>query len=280
MVGSYDVAFTSSPLILSWRSCTGLAFICRRHDQGLPQRRRQLQYNNVTRACTKAFDRAGGKGTVRRKDDVFDASRGLFLDRRDIELCQGGSKLRGVRVHRESTLGSIGVENEGGDGEDSDEPVRVSFLVQPVGDDFRVMGRVATNVIRRCDRCCKSFSESVEGESFEVWLDSGDGLSVDREAEAVEEFLGPRARVDLAPHVHDAVILGLPTKAVCGSECVGMEGVRSSGMLSASGQLLPLYEETKKGGRSVVADVKEESADAAAPSMDALLALKKKLENK
>lgn len=280
MADCHQGAFASAPLITPRRGCADLAFVCQRGDQGPQRWQCPARHSNVTRACTKALDRADGKNTVRRKDNAFDASRNLCLDRRDIELSQGGSKLRGVRVQRESTLGTIGVEDEGGDGEDSEEPVHVSVVIQPVGDDFRVMGRVATNVIRRCDLCCKSFSESVDGESFELWLDSGDGLGIDREAEAVEEFLGPRARVDLAPHVHDAVILGLPSKAVCGAECVGMEGVRSSGMLSEAGQLLPLDDETEVGGKNFVADVEDEWAGASAPTMDALLALKKKLENK
>lgn len=279
MMVSPHTAFVPTPLSKTFRGNGSKLFLCQSRTQVQLRLRRPVLNVSPTRACTKAFERAGGKGSVRRKDDDLEASRGLYLDRRDIELGQGGSKLRGVRVQRESTLGKIGVEDEGGDGEDADEPVQVAVVVQPVGDDFRLMGRVETKVIRLCDRCCKQFTASVEGESFELWLDSGEGLGVDREAEAVEEFTGPRARVDLAPHVHDAVILGLPSKAVCGAECGGVDGL-SSGILSEAGQLLPLNEGADDAGEKAVADVVGKGANVPTPSMDALLALKKKLENK
>jgi uncharacterized metal-binding protein YceD (DUF177 family) len=218
------------------------------------------------------------KSTARRKPSGNNSPpRGLFLDRRDIEDSQGGSKFRGVRLSRDSTLGNIGVVDEGGNGKDTDERVLVSIAIQPVGDDFRLFGRVKTNVLRNCDRCCSLYSEPVNGETFEVFLDSGDGLGDDRDAEAVEDFAGPRARVDLSPHVRDAVVLGLPSKASCGDGCVGLIGPQS-GVLDDAGRLMRIRE--SDGTSEASGGEEADDRSGGTPSMDALLALKKKLEQR
>lgn len=271
-------AFAALSPSASLQAASADAFICRRRVKSQPRLQCPPRPLTFTRALAAAPSGGSGKSTARRKDDTSaEASRGLHVDRRDIENGQAGSKSRGVRLSRESTLGKIDVVDEGGGGKDADEPVSVSVVIQPVGDDFRVLGRVTTNVLRLCDRCCSMYTEVVDGESFEVWLDSGDGLGVDRDAEAIEDFVGPRARVDLSPHVHDAVILGLPSRASCGDGCLGVVGPQG-GILSSAGSLVSSPDQTDGTGSSDETEV--EDGDGGAACMDALLALKRKLEKK
>lgn len=125
-----------------------------------------------------------------------------------------------MRLWRSSTLCAAGVVSRGD--ASAAEPLAVDVVVRPVGDGLLVLGRVCGRVRRACDRCCAGFWEGVDRAAFELWLDCGAGGGED--AEAVEEFVGARARVDLAGHVRDAVLLGLATRAVCGERCVGVGG--------------------------------------------------------
>lgn len=153
-----------------------------------------------------------------------------------------------------------------GDGAvDAEEPLALALAIRPVGDGYSVLGRVDTRVWRHCDRCCGGFWERVDGGRFEVWLDTGAGGGED--AEAVEQFVGPRARLDLAEHVRDAVLLSLPTRAVCGDNCQGVSG--GGGFLDERGR--------------IVGEVKEEGSKAKAAivgleGIEKLLEMKRRLE--
>jgi uncharacterized metal-binding protein YceD (DUF177 family) len=177
-----------------------------------------------------------------RRQDMFSdvagrsdvVSKGLCLDKRDIEAASGVTG-RTVRLRRRSTLGEVGADEYG----DVGTAVDVSLAIQPVRDNFRVIGRVETEVKRICDRCVVPYTGLVSG-GFEVWLTTTpEGLSraEEREVEAVESFLGPRARVNLAPHVHDSICLCLPTRAICGDSCLGLT-LPSTGLLDDAGRIV------------------------------------------
>lgn len=156
---------------------------------------------------------------------------------------------------------------DGDDAVDAQEPLALVLAIRPVGDGdgYSVLGRVDTRVWRDCDRCCAGFWEGVDGGRFEVWLDTGAGGGED--AEAVEEFVGPRARLDLAEHVRDAVLLSLPSRAVCGDDCQGVSG--GGGFLDESGRIVGEVEE--EGGKA-------EAASVGLDGMEKLLEMKRRLE--
>lgn len=123
---------------------------------------------------------------------------------------------------------------------DGERRLDVKLAVQPVGKDFRVMGKISAQIQRTCDRCMRVFEEQSDGK-FEVVLDvsgisdfldsstSDDfgkkGRAVNfllQEAEAIEPFPLSIDEIDLSPHARDAILLGVPTRAICGRDCVGI----------------------------------------------------------
>jgi uncharacterized metal-binding protein YceD (DUF177 family) len=199
---------------------------------------------------------------------------GLHLDRRDLEP-EAGVRGRTVRLCRQSTLGEANAVEYGS----SDTPVAVRLAVQPIRGDFRVIGRVETDVTRVCDRCVEPYTSAAKG-SFEVWLtttEEGLSPSEERELEAVEPFCGARARVDLAPHVHDAICLCLPTRAICGDDCSGL-AFPSSGLLDKNGTLGIVDDKIVAPASADVVESIDASADEAATA-DMLLLFQQKFEN-
>lgn len=111
---------------------------------------------------------------------------------------------------------------------DNGAAVDVKLVAQPVRAHFRVRGAVSSSITLTCDRCLASYPYPARG-TFEVWLSSSgsnyvQGLS-DQETqalEAIEDFCGPNAAVDFAPHIRDAILLATPTKALCKPDCAGI----------------------------------------------------------
>lgn len=216
---------------------------------------------------------------------------GLVLDRRDIDAGGGVFRGRTARFRQRSTLGELDIMEVPAltDVEQQEEHARevdVELVVQPLRDDFRVMGRVSTVVSRECDRCCAVFDEEVDGGDFEVWLRCVDeevsGVE-ERTLEAVEEFFGPRARVDLTPHARDAVLLALPSRAICGSSCQNSAPIRVGGVLNDAGRIGSLdgAPTSENDSKSINARAAIDATQEVSPAgMDALLDLKRKLEGR
>lgn len=129
--------------------------------------------------------------------------------------------------------GGVGVdgedENPSAAVEAQSPEVGVSLVVQPVRSHFRVRGLVTCTPVQTCARCLVRYPQSVRG-SFEVWLSASGadrvaGLTDEQysELEAVEDFSAPNARVDLAPHIRDAILLAVPTQPLCSKQCEGIQ---------------------------------------------------------
>lgn len=145
---------------------------------------------------------------------------GVYLQRRDLERDTRHGRVSRIQIQTTSKVLEL---------DDYADSVEVSVMAQPIRAHFRVRGAVSSSVTLECDRCLSSFSRDTRG-SFEVYLSASgvervQGLT-DEEfvaLEAVEDFSGPDATVDLAPHARDALLLAQPTKALCREDCPGIK---------------------------------------------------------
>lgn len=187
-------------------------------------------------------------GRKQGEKDEDSAEHGMVLRRDDLAVMTRNG--RTAKLTRWTTLTELDIradelcyqDSGSEDASDSDGERRldVKLAVQPVGKDFRVMGKLSTQLQRTCDRCTRVFEEEVDGK-FEVVLDvSGIGDFLDsstsddfgkkgravnfllHEAEAIEPFPLSVDEIDLSPHARDAVLLGVPTRAICDRDCVGI----------------------------------------------------------
>lgn len=192
-------------------------------------------------------DKTGSRKDTPGKDEAS-TQHGLVLRRDEVgSLTRNG---RTGKTKRWTTLDELGIRAdelcfrdagaedaanwEGGSG------VYVQLAVQPVGKDFRVLGKMSADIRRTCDRCMRLFTERSEGR-FEVVLDvSGCSSVMDnaayeeatkraqsvnsvlQDAEAVESFPASVDEVDLSCHARDAILLGVPTRALCSRDCAGI----------------------------------------------------------
>lgn len=197
----------------------------------------------------------------------------LSISKRDLQ--SSGKRGRPVRLTRQCKLEELDLElkEEVADTDVAD----IQLLSQSVQADFRVFGVVSTVVPRTCDRCLKSYRAHSQGR-FEVWLsntgvESVKGLSDEEmnNLEAIEDFSGSEAKVDLVPHVRDAVILSLPSKSLCDVDCAGIAAKSNKSGSVKYGVVAD--EEASKQSQSQTLDSKLSGS-----MSEKLLGLKKKLE--
>lgn len=182
-----------------------------------PQSRRARYVRHELTTCT-----ATEQGIDRESPEVRED---LMLHKVEL-LAKSGSQPRIVRMKRRGTLGGVDVLDHG----PADTPISVELAVVPVDSNFRVLGRTRTVLECECDRCLDRYNMKSKG-TFEVWLTSFEGSlspEQEREAEAIEDYSDPDAVVDLASHVHDAVLLSLPMKSLCKKDCPGITPRTSS----------------------------------------------------
>lgn len=204
-------------------------------------------------------------------------TRGLVLEKAQLEAEGRGG--RPVRVSRWATLGDV----EAGGPDEAEERVEVSFVVQRIRPDFRVIGRVQTAIRLECDRCTCLYTSAADGR-FEVWLATAPGgeplgVSEDeaQDLEAVEKFGSAVTKVDLGPHVRDAVYLSLPTKSLCRDDCGGVE-IAVGNAANVSVTYGARSEVESATGTEGGADANFEVGDAERVSNNQLLELKRRLE--
>jgi uncharacterized metal-binding protein YceD (DUF177 family) len=266
-----------------------------RASMGITHTQNDSNYTEKSRdevSSSQAESLADDLGTAD-EQEASEEGEGLQLTKRDLDS-RMGSRAGPVRLRRKSVMAEVGALDLG----TVNTPVAVRLAVQPIRGDYRIIGRVATRVTRSCDRCLEQFEAESTGR-FEVWLSTvAGGLSEEEELEleAVEEFYGPLAMVDLAPHVRDAIYLSMSTKALCKADCEGVELIASSAgrrkTMKEPGEKLdssqvdklenvsPLPKNTVAAASdSVTGQVEtEENSSADRASLSALLALKRKFE--
>lgn len=266
---------------------TGIRFL-----RGAQDDRKVLHGFRFEHLCMKTGSNSmddGNSGVNSGSDSVRDRRRDhnasgseLRLDRRDLKYgIDSGS--RTVRLSRHSSLRNVDVE-EG----DPNRPVDINLAINPVRGCYRVKGRVKTRVTRECDRCLGRYDALTAG-VFEVWLKTENSLISDteeQELEAVEDFTGIHATVDLAPHVRDAILLSLPMKSLCSVDCAGpmhASGLKSAGRLfTIQGKSNVKEEDNVDLEERLEAEPASQSSPVGDPTratLEALLHLKRTLED-
>ncbi|MFT5125301.1 MAG: hypothetical protein ACI9TH_001125 [Kiritimatiellia bacterium] len=85
-------------------------------------------------------------------------------------------------------------------------PIRYDFMAQVVGLEFLVTGSLTVDVGLDCVRCGEFFSTTFHDSAFLRAFEISDTTDY----------------VDLMPDIRDSVLLGLPSFALCSSECKGL----------------------------------------------------------
>lgn len=235
----------------------------RRHRVSRLQRNRSHRCKTTTLPAMIAADGsdvAPSKENRRQQKGKGDhpVQRGMVL-RRD-ELANMTRNGRTAKLTRWTTLDELDIRpdelcyedasSEKVENADGKRKLDVKLAVQPVGKDFRVIGKVTAQIRRTCDRCTRVFEEQSDGK-FEVVLDvsgitefldsavSDDsrrkGQTVNsllQDAEAIEPFPASIDEIDLSPHARDAILLGVPTRAICDRNCTGISIVSNDELSS------------------------------------------------
>jgi len=83
----------------------------------------------------------------------------------------------------------------------------VSLTVYKDSDGFIFTGRLTGKFILECSRCLKEFEQEVDRElNFTIPLEDIDEIS----------------RVNISSYIHEVLILAIPIKALCDSDCKGI----------------------------------------------------------
>lgn len=114
-----------------------------------------------------------------------------------------------------------------------EEPARVSGRLTNIGDCIMLTGEVQAAVEMLCDRCVESFEFRVSAKLEYGYVDSGrpEGQSGRRtgrarskkDADSDQDFRYYEGEeIDAAPEIREAVLLALPGKRLCSTECKGI----------------------------------------------------------
>ncbi len=104
-------------------------------------------------------------------------------------------------------------------------PVKVDVVAESMGSEIRIRGRMGTSLETCCDRCLVSVAIPVE-QDFDLFYRPVSTIARAEEVELPEDelevgfFSGDG--IELADVVTEQVILSVPMKVVCQSDCRGL----------------------------------------------------------
>ena len=91
------------------------------------------------------------------------------------------------------------------------------------GLDISCTGRVSTSVMLECIRCLEKFEYNIdEPVDFVVRLMSGAPMQNRLWDEDIVRLDQDGGKLDIAPRIHDAIILGIPHYPLCSQDCKGL----------------------------------------------------------
>ncbi|MGA9056490.1 MAG: DUF177 domain-containing protein [Terriglobia bacterium] len=104
-------------------------------------------------------------------------------------------------------------------------PLKVDAVAELVGSEIRIRGRLGTRLEACCDRCLGSVAIPVEQE-FDLFYRPVWTIAREEEVELPEDELGvgffSGDGIELADVVTEQVILAVPMKVVCQTDCRGL----------------------------------------------------------
>jgi uncharacterized protein len=104
-------------------------------------------------------------------------------------------------------------------------PLKVDAVAELVGSEIRILGRLGTRLDACCDRCLTSVAIPVE-QDFDLFYRPLSTIAREEEVEVPEDelevgfFSGDG--IELADVVTEQVILSVPMKVVCQTDCRGL----------------------------------------------------------
>jgi uncharacterized protein len=105
------------------------------------------------------------------------------------------------------------------------EPLKVDAVAELVGSEIRVRGHVATALTACCDRCLAAVALPVR-QDFDLFYRPVSTIGREEEVELPEDELGigffSGDGIEVADVVTEQVILAVPMKVVCRSDCRGL----------------------------------------------------------
>ncbi|MDY6850940.1 MAG: DUF177 domain-containing protein [Thermodesulfobacteriota bacterium] len=102
-------------------------------------------------------------------------------------------------------------------------PLTLRLELAPAGSRIVVRGALRTAVHSACARCLEAFDFVVAENIFVVYAPEVEGREqeeMEAEAPGLEFFTGEE--IDLWPVIAEHLVLGLPIKALCRKECLGL----------------------------------------------------------
>jgi uncharacterized protein len=104
-------------------------------------------------------------------------------------------------------------------------PLKVDAVAELVGSEIRIRGRLGTRLQACCDRCLGAVVIPVEQE-FDLFYRPVSTIAREEEVELPEDELGvgffSGDGIELADVVTEQVILAVPMKVVCRTDCRGL----------------------------------------------------------
>lgn len=92
---------------------------------------------------------------------------------------------------------------------------------------IKVKGALMCSLTLTCSRCTREFEEKIEVDIDETFEEESRSLAsvkeVDWDRDSIKTFLLKEGAVDLQEVVRDNVIVSLPMKPLCSSDCPGIE---------------------------------------------------------
>jgi uncharacterized protein len=135
--------------------------------------------------------------------------------------------LEELKVHRivvSRTYTSEALDYHGADFRQA-APLKVDAVAELVGSEICIRGRLRTRLEACCDRCLGSVTIPVEQE-FDLFYRPVSTIAREEEIELPEDELGvgffSGDGIELADVVTEQVILAMPMKVVCRTDCRGL----------------------------------------------------------
>lgn len=100
------------------------------------------------------------------------------------------------------------------------EPVELDLRLESVSEGVLVTGTVRARVIGQCGRCLDRIVDELAVEVVELFAYAHSTTDQTTEDDEIRRVDGER--VDVAPVVHEAIVLALPGTPVCRPGCAGL----------------------------------------------------------
>ena len=111
-----------------------------------------------------------------------------------------------------------------GEGEARSSSGTASFSIRPWPDRVDVEGSLRASLAVNCSRCANIYVEAVERAFLRVFLrtEPEDAEDLELSSEDLDRGLLPPTELDLSELLHEELVLSLPNKPLCMTDCKGI----------------------------------------------------------